>query len=623
MTLDLARLKEGWDFEAKRAAGRDGRGALPQSFFETYSAMANTDGGTVVLGATERDDGSFEVTGLAAVEQVEQDLWNSLDNRQKVSANVLRREHVERAVVDGRSVLVISVPRADRKEKPIYLSGNPFQAFRRSREGDRRCSDAEVRRMLADAGDEPADSEILAAFDLADLDRTTLDAWRNLFRARQPDHPFLAGGERALLGSVGAWRRDRTSGAEGLTVAGLLMFGNQRAILDRFPYYHLDYREMVGDDPGERWQDRITLDGTWPGNVFSFFRRVFPRLTADLKVPFRLDAELVRIDSTPAHEALREALVNALIHADYAGTRGIRVFKRRTAFELVNPGTLRVPWEEARAGNASDPRNPTLQKLFQLAGFGDRAGSGVPRILQAWREQHWRTPELTENFERNETRLVLSMESLLPDHVLAELDELFGERFRVLAEAKRSALVTTAAEGRVTNRRLQQVIDLHSRDLTYLLTDLVREGFLVPHGERSGRWYTLPSHVDPQPDLPITRDGAELPTNGSSLRQSPGQGLRQAASRYRDGEEPAQRPATALRNIPWASRQTVDVTLLAICRDEFLTADVIAERLGRSSQTVRRHYLPRLVATGRLVLRYPETPNHPLQAYRAVSVTDE
>ncbi len=610
MTIDLAQLREGWDFEAKLAAGRDGRGEVPSSFFESYSAMANTEGGTVVLGAAERPDGSFDLQGLADVGRVEQQLWDLLDNRQKVSANVLTRKDVQRASAHGRSVLVITVPRADRRSRPVYLNGNPYVAYRRSREGDRRCSEVEVRRMLADASDAPADSSILAGYTPADLDRGTLDGWRNLFRSRQPAHPFLVGDEVALLRSIGAWRRDRATGEDGLTVAGLLMFGTERAILDHFPSYQLDYRELGEADPRDRWEDRVTLDGTWAGNVFAFFLRVLPKLTADLKIPFRLDADLLRIDSTPAHEALREALVNALIHADYPGTRGIRILKRRRSFELVNPGTLRVRWEDARTGNASDPRNPTLQKLFQLVGFGDRAGSGVPRILQAWREQHWRPPDLTEDFDHNETRLVLSMESLLPEPVLAELDARFGARFRALPEAGRSALVTAAAEGRINNRRLQQVLDQHPRDLTFLLGELVRGGFLEPHGERSGRWYTLTGR-----DNVSGWDTSGSGSGRSSEQSSTSTGQRSLDFAQSSGASPEEL-VDRVRSSPWALRQDVEAALVALCRERARTLPELAEALTRETSTIRRH-LRALVQRGELELLHPDRPTHPHQGYRA------
>ncbi|MCB9545320.1 MAG: hypothetical protein H6706_05425 [Myxococcales bacterium] len=68
---DLDRLREGWDFEARRAGGRDGRGAVPASLWETYSAMANTEGGLILLGAKERADGSLESTGIAEVDKLE------------------------------------------------------------------------------------------------------------------------------------------------------------------------------------------------------------------------------------------------------------------------------------------------------------------------------------------------------------------------------------------------------------------------------------------------------------------------------------------------------------------------------------------------------------------------
>lgn len=122
---DLDTLREGWDFEAKLAAGPDGRGAVPASFFETYSAMANGQGGRIALGLKERADGSFEVRGVPDVERVERDLWNTVQNRQKVSVNLLARSDVERREIGGRTVLVVTVPRARRQDRPGIRQRRP------------------------------------------------------------------------------------------------------------------------------------------------------------------------------------------------------------------------------------------------------------------------------------------------------------------------------------------------------------------------------------------------------------------------------------------------------------------------------------------------------------------
>jgi predicted HTH transcriptional regulator len=188
----------------------------------------------------------------------------------------------------------------------------------------------------------PADARILEGFDLDDLDATSVGEYRDRFAATKPKHPWLVLDKKALLEQLGCWRKHRGSGNYGLTLAGLLMFGKHEAIItpSAAPSYLVDYRGYREQQtPKDPWSDRLFPDGTWEGNLFQFFQRSWPKLTAGLNVPRPLKGAQ-RIDETPVHVALREAVVNALVHTDY-GTPGGIVFERyRERVLMENPGTL-------------------------------------------------------------------------------------------------------------------------------------------------------------------------------------------------------------------------------------------------------------------------------------------
>lgn len=135
-----------------------------------------------------------------------------------------------------------------------------------------------------------------------------------------------------------------------------------------------------------RWTDRIqSQSGDWSGNVFDFFTRVSARLVRWLKVPFRLEG-MVRQDETPAHKAVREALANCLVNADYRQSQSVVVEQWPDRLVLANPGTIICGREQMLRGGLSQPRNAGLFKMFNLIGIGEHAGSEVPDILAAWDE---------------------------------------------------------------------------------------------------------------------------------------------------------------------------------------------------------------------------------------------
>ena len=236
--------------------------------------------------------------------------------------------------------------------------------------------------MLADQSPDPPDSRILPFLTQEHLDQNSVQQYRNRFASRDPSHPWLALGPQEFLERLGAWRRDLRSGEDGITLAGILMFGRDEIIArpEVLPGYHVDYREP-SENPSERWADRLWPDGKWVANLFQFFYECLPRLYRGLQVPFQL-RDLTRIDETPAHIAIREALVNALIHADYSGKGGVIVTKSRDRIILENPGMLLVSYEQLQRGGVSECRNTSLQTMFGRLGMSEKAGSGMDRIRE-------------------------------------------------------------------------------------------------------------------------------------------------------------------------------------------------------------------------------------------------
>lgn len=631
---------EGVDTEYKSA-----RGGLPRDLWETYSAFANTAGGTIYLGVKETDQGPV-TSGIPDVDKLRREFWVTVNNRQKVSANILQESDVSVETFEGDDILVIEVPRASRSERPIYIGVDPFKgSYRRNHEGDFRCNESEVQRMFADRLDqEPADSRILENFDVDDLDADSLKQFRNRMASRVPDHPWLTEDDRGLLTKLGGWRKDRQSGQLGLTLAGLLMFGKTEAIQDNaaLPGFHLDYRERLADDEATRWSDRLTIDGTWEANLFQFYQRVSQKLSHDpaLKVPFRPD----RRGQSDAHEALKEALVNALIHAEHSGQGGIVIDRFKDRFEFSNPGTLLLSQEQLMAGGVSECRNKSLQKMFQLLGVGDKAGSGLDKIRRSWHAHLWQPPSLRERFRPDRVILLLPLISVMPEDVMVTLQERFGPAFQALTPDEAQTLVIAAMERQVTNQRLQEMLTLHRVDITQMLRGLVEKGMLEPHGRSRGAYYTLPLTAPTGLKamfIPSLAGGEQqaaqsevssLHSDTSSLH-SDISSLHSAEVEHPVWDELSQQfgPETTAELVAQTAHvrgyrppaQEMRRVLQTLCRDRYLSLAQLAYLVGRNPEGLRTRYLTPMVRQGLLQLRYPNVPNHSRQGYRTVEGTRE
>lgn len=398
---------EKFDFECKESES-----TVPKSVYESYSSFANTNGGLIVLGIKEvkkakKPEERFIIEGIKNPQSQINDFWNTI-NGSKVNVNILSNNDVYTLEENNLTVIVINVPRADYNLKPVYVGENPYKGtFKRNNEGDYHATEDEVRSMIRDQNPDGNDSLILEYYTMDDVDPETLRAYRQMFVDRNPEHVWSSLDDKEFLKMLGGYRTDRKNKVEGLTMAGLLMFGKGLPIRDEFDNVFMDYRDesnLIGD---ARWSDRVTYDGTWENNLFNFFTKVTRKLTADLKKPFAMEG-MQRIDDDPLRKAIREAFVNAIIHSDYQMDAGVlKVIKKDNGFTFTNPGILKLPKEEIYKGGNSKARNPKMQTMLRMIGFGDNAGSGFPLILNTWKANGWITPELEENFALNQVTLSL------------------------------------------------------------------------------------------------------------------------------------------------------------------------------------------------------------------------
>ena len=488
MEIDIYQLSENREIECKEASG-----GLPRDMWETYSAFANTNGGVILLGIKEKN-GLFSVNGLDNIDGIQKDLWDNLNNPKKVSSNIISNNHVLVENIEGKNILKIIVPRADRRQKPVYIGENPYNeskhsgTFRRDHSGDYKCSKSEIDRMIADSRDFSQDGIILEGFTIEDLSIESINNYKHRLASLKPSHPWLGLDLKSFLYKLGAYGKDRSSGIEGVTVAGLLMFGEEREILDEFPKYFLDYREKFTEN---RWDYRITSsDGTWSGNIYDFYFRIINRITDNLNLPFEL-VKGIRQDDTRVHHAIREAVANAIIHADYRLERGIVIERGKTYFKFSNQGSLRISIEEAMNGGISDPRNENIFKMFSLIGVGERAGSGIENIRIAWKEQEWTIPDLEEHYNPDRVDLTLRTISLLPNESIDFIKGILKDDYKKLDKDEVMALVSAHQEGYVTNNRLQQLVDNHSLYSNKILSKLVEKEYLKSQGIGKGTKYLL------------------------------------------------------------------------------------------------------------------------------------
>lgn len=498
--MELLHAHEWRDVEFKEA-----RQAVPKSAYETVSAFANTDGGHLVFGVKEKGR-DVELVGVLNVDKVQGDFLTALRQREKISAQLDVREELHEH--EGADLLLFYVPEAPRADKPVYLNRDIRQAFLRSGGSDVRCSENERNRFLRDADSERYDSGALDfALDEA-IDEESLRWYRAVYERRPDNRPYAELSDIDFLNEMGLLRRQ---GSRRLpTRAAILLFGANWALGEILPRpivdcqrYHLPRDEA---DTDERWFDRLVLEE----NIVRSWRALvddwYPRIAEH---PFSVDPVTFQRDDTPPdYRAFREAMVNLVLHQDYADhTRKavIQHYPDQTFF--WNPGDAFATNTELLDPGEKEVRNPHLVRAFRRIGVSENAGWGLRVMFRNWRQLGNVPPAIGNDKRRKAFGVTLLKETLLSEEQLT-----FHRSLGVpLSDEQAGAFAYLCRVRSASIAEMRAVIG-GSATATEQVLDALRTQRLVDVPEQ-GSLYRLAQHIEAMLDDPPAPDGASAGYN--------------------------------------------------------------------------------------------------------------
>ncbi|MFD6072970.1 MULTISPECIES: ATP-binding protein [Amycolatopsis] len=490
--------------EAKRAETK-----LPKSVRETLSAFANTNGGVLILGLDETR--RFEATGVRDPAKLEADLASMCSENLEPPLRPLIGTHR----FEGADLVVAEIPELPPGSKPAYNRGTGMTqgSFIRVADGDRKLSPYEVQLMVANRGQPRDDEQPVPGTTVANLDGALTETFLSRLRRHR-------GRAFANLDDASALRRAKILVGDELSLAGLLSLGEYpQEFFPQLMLTFVHYPTRSGPDArsGTRFIDNVAAEGPIPAIVDEALVALRRNMKRRSTIRGAGRAETWEYPET----ALREAVVNALVHRDYSGpSQGTQVQVEMYPDRLVirNPGGLYGSVREENLGveGTSSARNATLLKILEdtpLPGSDrpicENRGSGIPAMLAAMRDAKLSPPRFADD--------ISTFSATFPNHTLmgdGAVQWIASLREHGLTDSQCHGLAMLFHGETLNNQAYRNANDLDSRVATEELGDLVARGLLVPTGGRRYAHYTLADDV-----VPVAADGPEREQRRADRRE--------------------------------------------------------------------------------------------------------
>ena len=507
--------------------------------------------------------------------------------------NIPVRPSIRPEKVDGKTILLITVEECSSAEKPIYLKnkGLPRGAYRRIGSTDQRCTEDDLATLFGQRGTETYDETLLPGSEMSDLDPEAIDYYRTLRKRVNPTAEELSWNDEDLLLALSAIKK--VNGKYQPTLTGIVLFGNRKALRKILPMSRVDYIRVMGKEWVENPDERFSTTDM-RGSLLQLVQRIQDQIFEDLPKAFALDEGSVQAKSqTLPAKVLREAIVNALMHASYRVNQPIQILRYSNRIEIRNPG-YSLKNEDQLGEPGSRARNPKIAAVFHETNLAETKGSGI-RTMRKLMEDNGFVPPTFESDRGNDQFTA----TLLLHHFLTQKDMewLASLNIEDLNDAQKQALIFVRETGAVDNQTYRQINAVDTLSASTDLRRLRDSELLTKKGKGSATYYTT----------------------GTKMQKAVISKTHQSDTKTHQFDIPPyiQIGLEGLGKSP--RKEKTRYIIQKLCTWRNLSAEELTELLSKTDKKhlVRTHLNP-MIDEKLLAYVHPDMVNHPQQKYKAI-----
>ena len=369
-----------------KSAGVD----CPKRLYDTLSSFSNQDdGGIIIFGIDEKND--YRESGV----------YDAQDLQKKINEQCLQMEPVVRPLFtvvekNQKSFVAAEIPGIDLAERPCYYKGGGRLkgAFTRIGDSDEPMTEYEVYSYEAFRKKYQDDIRGIFRATLSALNQEKLEQYIKKLKNGKPNLANLPDGEIYELMSI-------TRNQE-VTLSTTLLFSPYPQAY--FPQLCIIATVLPGNEMGqvgemgERFLDNQRIEGS----ISEMLQGAIQFVRKNMRTKTIVNPDTGEREDRTDYPllAVREALVNALVHRDYSiHTEGmpIQILMFENRLEIRNPGGIYGRIKMDQLGKVQpDTRNPVLASALEVLGITENRYSGIPTIRRELEAYHLREPEFVE-----------------------------------------------------------------------------------------------------------------------------------------------------------------------------------------------------------------------------------